>query len=41
MIEPEFLVIIICISFIGFVLIGYKNHVADWGASLLTLSMAG
>ncbi|MCK5387473.1 MAG: 1-acyl-sn-glycerol-3-phosphate acyltransferase [Gammaproteobacteria bacterium] len=31
MIEPEFLVIIICISFIGFVLIGYKNHVADWG----------
>lgn len=26
----EFLVVIVCVAFIGFILIGHKNHVADW-----------
>ena len=30
MIELEFLALIICVLFIGFIFIGYKNHVAEW-----------
>ena len=26
----EFLVVIVCVVFIGFIFIGYKNHVAEW-----------
>ena len=26
----EFLVVIVCVTFIGFIFIGYKNHVAEW-----------
>lgn len=27
----EILAVILVVSFIGFILIGYQNHVADWG----------
>ena len=37
MIEPEFLIIIIAILFIGFILIGYKNHVADWDSFIINV----
>jgi 1-acyl-sn-glycerol-3-phosphate acyltransferase len=30
MFGTEFLVVIVCVLLIGFIFIGYKNHVADW-----------